>query len=63
MSIIQAFLIEGRTDQQKTTLISALTDAAVDVLGIDKDTVRVIIKDIPNTDFGIAGKTAKSLGR
>jgi 4-oxalocrotonate tautomerase len=63
MSIIQAFLIAGRTDEQKIRLIGALTDVAVSVLDIKKDSVRVIIKDVPNTDFGIGGKTAKSLGR
>jgi 4-oxalocrotonate tautomerase len=63
MSIIQAFLIAGRTDEQKARLIAGLTDAAVNVLAIDKQQVRVIIKDIPNTDFGIGGVTAKALGR
>ncbi len=63
MSIIQAFLIEGRTDQQKVRLISALTDVVNNVLDIEKKDIRVIIKDIPNTDFGMGGQTAKSLGR
>ncbi len=63
MAIIQVFLIAGRTDEQKSRLIAALTKAAVTTLGIDSAMVRVIIKDVPNTEFGIAGKTAKSLGR
>jgi 4-oxalocrotonate tautomerase len=63
MSIIQVFFIAGRTDAQKERLISALTEAAVATIGIDRNEVRVILNDIPNTEYGIAGKTAKSLGR
>lgn len=63
MSIIQVFFIAGRTDEQKERLIAALTDAAVNTVGIDRAEVRVILKDIPNTEYGIAGQTAKSLGR
>ncbi|WP_034300593.1 2-hydroxymuconate tautomerase family protein [Herbaspirillum sp. RV1423] len=63
MSIIQVFFIAGRTDAQKERLIRGLTDAVVETTGIDRNDVRVILKDIPNTEYGIAGKTAKSLGR
>ncbi|MCA1327017.1 tautomerase family protein [Herbaspirillum sp. alder98] len=63
MSIIQVTFIAGRTDVQKERLIAALTDAAVNTVGIDRAEVRVILKDVPNTDYGIAGETAKSLGR
>ncbi|HEY4074998.1 MAG TPA: 2-hydroxymuconate tautomerase family protein [Herbaspirillum sp.] len=63
MSIIQVSFIAGRTDEQKERLIGALTDAVVDTIGLDRSDVRVILRDIPNTEYGIAGKTAKSLGR
>lgn len=63
MAIIQVLLIAGRTDEQKSRLIAALTDAVVTVLGVAGGEVRVIVRDVPNTDYGIAGKTAKSLGR
>ncbi|NUU03842.1 2-hydroxymuconate tautomerase family protein [Herbaspirillum robiniae] len=63
MSIIQVFFIAGRTDEQKERLIAALTDAAVHTVGMAREEVRVILKDIPNTEYGISGKTAKSLGR
>ncbi len=63
MAIMQVFLIAGRTDAQKVRLIAALTEAAVASIGVQADAVRVIIKDVPNTDFGLAGKTAESLGR
>lgn len=63
MPVIQAFLIAGRTPPQKARLIAALTQAAVATLAVEPDAVRVIIKDIPNTEFGIGGATAASLGR
>jgi 4-oxalocrotonate tautomerase len=63
LAIIQALLIAGRSDTQKNRLVAALTDAAVAALGVEAALVRVIIKDVPNTDFGIAGQTAKALGR
>ncbi|MDR3379561.1 MULTISPECIES: 2-hydroxymuconate tautomerase [Cupriavidus] len=63
MPIMQVFLIEGRTDEQKARLIRALTDAAVESIGAPVESVRVMITEVPNTQFGIAGKTAKALGR
>jgi 4-oxalocrotonate tautomerase family enzyme len=62
-SVVQAFLIAGRSDEQKRRLIAALTDVLADLPGAARSAVRIIIKDIPNTDFGLAGKTAQSLGR
>lgn len=62
-SSMQIFLIAGRTLEQKVRLIEMLTDAAVKAIGVSREVVRVIITDVPNTDFGLAGKTALSLGR
>ncbi|WP_290367587.1 2-hydroxymuconate tautomerase [Cupriavidus taiwanensis] len=63
MPILQVFLIEGRTDEQKARLIRALTDAAVEAVGAPVETVRVMITEVPKTQFGIGGTTAKALGR
>jgi 4-oxalocrotonate tautomerase len=63
MPIMQVFLVEGRSEEQKARLIAALTDAAVSELQAPIESVRVIINEMPKTDFGIAGKTAKALGR
>ncbi|WP_454735653.1 tautomerase family protein [Cupriavidus necator] len=63
LAFIQAILIAGRSDAQKARLIVSMTDAAVQVLGIPADVVRVAIQDIPNTEFGIGGQTAAALGR
>jgi 4-oxalocrotonate tautomerase len=60
---IVAILIAGRTPAQKEALIAALSKTGADVLDTPLAAARVMIKDIPNTDFGIGGRTAKSLGR
>ncbi|CAE6788518.1 tautomerase family protein [Paraburkholderia aspalathi] len=61
--VIVAILIAGRTPAQKTALIAMLSETSAAVLDSPLDATRVMIKDIPNTDFGIGGQTAKSLGR
>ncbi|MBB3258362.1 4-oxalocrotonate tautomerase family enzyme [Paraburkholderia bannensis] len=63
LPVIIAILIAGRTDEQKRALIHALCKTSASVLDTPLDATRVMIKDIPNTDFGLGGKTAKSLGR
>ena len=61
-AVLQAYLIAGRTDAHKERLIAHLT-AAVAVIGVDPAVVRVFIQDLPNTDFGLGGRTALALGR
>ncbi|AGW90795.1 2-hydroxymuconate tautomerase [Ralstonia pickettii] len=63
MPIMQVFLMEGRTEEQKAGLISALTDAAVASIGVPRESVRVLITEMPKAHFGIGGKSAKELGR
>jgi 4-oxalocrotonate tautomerase len=63
MPIMQVFLVEGRTEEQKAKLIASLAEAAVNSIGVPIESVRVIITEMPNTHYGIAGKTAKALGR
>ncbi|NKJ50405.1 4-oxalocrotonate tautomerase [Burkholderia sp. SG-MS1] len=60
---IVAILIAGRTPAQKGALIAALSETAANLLDTPLAAARVMIKDIPNTDFGIGGQSAKSLGR
>ena len=58
-----AILIAGRTDAQKVALIAQLSEAMSAILDVPLPSTRVMIKDIPNTDFGLGGKTARALGR
>lgn len=63
MPFITVNLLEGRTEEQKVNLVRELTDTACRVLDAKPETVRVLINDVPKTNWGIAGKTAKELGR
>lgn len=60
---IHAMLISGRTEAQKEQLIAGLTRVVQETLAIPADPVRIMIFDIANTDFGLQGVPAKSLGR
>jgi 4-oxalocrotonate tautomerase len=63
MPVIQVTLMEGRTDVQKEALIAALTEAAFSSINAPRESVRVLLNEIPKAHFGIGGKSAKALGR
>jgi 4-oxalocrotonate tautomerase len=63
MPIITAHILEGRTAEQRTDLIRALTDAVVKTLGVPVESVRVIVTTMGKDDYGIGGITARELGR
>ena len=63
MPVIHVYLMEGRSEAQKAALIAALTDAAVATVDTRPEAVRVIITETPKANYGIGGKSAKSLGR
>ncbi len=56
MPIIQVHVIEGRTDEQLSTLMERLTVAAAESLDVKKEQVRVLIQEVPNKHWGIGGK-------
>lgn len=63
LTIIQVFMMEGRTEEQKARLIAMLTDATVNAFGVNGDSVRVLLHDMPKINVGIGGRSAKALGR
>lgn len=63
MPIAHINILEGRSDEQKRDLISKVTDAISESLGSARDNVRITITEVPHTQWGIGGKTAKELGR
>ncbi|MDR5753323.1 MULTISPECIES: tautomerase family protein [unclassified Caballeronia] len=63
LPVIVAILIAGRTEAQKQALIAHLSETSAAILDVPLQSTRVIIKDIPNTDFGLGGQTARALGR
>lgn len=63
MPLVQVSMLEGRTEEQKSALIAAVTDAIMAAVGVPRDSVRVVIYDVPKTNWGIDGTSAKALGR
>ncbi|EIT70972.1 MULTISPECIES: tautomerase family protein [Hydrocarboniphaga] len=58
MPIIEFHLLEGRTIEQKRRLCNAVTDTVVEVLGVRREQVRILIHNLPPENFSIAGVTA-----
>ena len=63
MPFAQIYLLEGRTEEQKRAVIENVTQALVAAVGAPKENVRVWIQDVPKENWGIAGVSAKALGR
>ncbi|QEW06822.1 2-hydroxymuconate tautomerase [Nitrincola iocasae] len=63
MPIAQLYIMEGRSDAQKERLIEEVTAAMVRSLDAPQQAVRVMITEMPKQHFGIAGQSAKKLGR
>ncbi|AHI32899.1 4-oxalocrotonate tautomerase [Marinobacter salarius] len=59
----QLYVIEGRTDEQKETLIQEVSEAMARSLDAPMDRIRVMITEMPTQHFGIGGQSAKKLGR
>ncbi|AUT47368.1 tautomerase family protein [Achromobacter sp. AONIH1] len=64
MAQVDVALIEGRDEAKKAALIAALNQAVCGAIGISGEDVRVLIRDVPKTDMGVAnGLSAKAAGR
>jgi 4-oxalocrotonate tautomerase len=63
MPFAQIFMIEGRTEEQKRAVIEKVSTALVEATGTPIANVRVWIQDVPKENWGIAGVSAKDLGR
>jgi len=59
----QMFMMEGRTEEQKKAVIEKVSQALVDATGAALEKTRVWITEVPKTNWGIGGVSAKDLGR
>lgn len=62
MPIARISIMEGRTDEQKAALIAAITEAIHQSIDAPYANIRVLIDEVPRSQWGIAGKAALSLG-
>ena len=63
MPFAQIYMIEGRTEEQMKAVIEKVTQALHEATGAPVENVRVWIQDVPKENWGIAGVSAKDLGR
>lgn len=56
MPIVEVTLKEGRNKEKKAELIRNVTDTVVNTLGVQPQQVRVLLREIPGSHWGIAGK-------
>jgi len=59
MAIVNLTIFEGRDEETKARLIRALTDAVVKELPANPEHVRVVIIEVPEGNYGVAGKAAR----
>ena len=63
MPFAQIYMVEGRTEEQKRAVIEKVSAALVEATGAPIANVRVWIQDVPKENWGIAGVSAKDMGR
>lgn len=56
MPTIHVEMFEGRTAEQKKSLVEKVTQAAVDALGCKPESVDIIITDIRKDNWATGGK-------
>jgi 4-oxalocrotonate tautomerase len=57
MPLVEVTLIEGRSPQQLRALISKLTDAVETALEAKRESVRVVLREVPATHWAAGDET------
>jgi 4-oxalocrotonate tautomerase len=62
MPLIQVTMIEGRSADAKAALMQALTEAAVDAIGAPRESIRIILQEVPAAHWAVGGLAKSVLG-
>lgn len=62
MPLAHIYLMEGRDESQRRAVVEKVTRASCEAVSAPRESVRVLIHDVPKDSWGIAGRTAKDLG-
>ena len=57
MPVVTVDWFEGRTPEQKKKIIEGIT-GVMESVGVSKDAVWIVIRDLPKTNWGFGGKQA-----
>jgi 4-oxalocrotonate tautomerase len=55
MPIIDVLLLEGRSSEQKQKLVTKITEAAMEALDAPRDSVRIVLREVPKHHFAVGG--------
>lgn len=56
MPIVQIEMFEGKTIEEKRRLVEKVTEAIVESIGTNKESVSIIIRDMSKADFAKGGQ-------
>jgi 4-oxalocrotonate tautomerase len=57
MPLVEVTLVEGRSPEQLRSLMTALTSAVETSIGAPKDSIRVILRELPPTHWAAGDVT------
>lgn len=63
MPIVHVYMLEGRDEEKKRKMMARVTDAVAESLEAPRESIRVLIVEMPKEHFGIGGVSVKDLGR
>lgn len=55
MPIVEVTLVAGRTEAQLRTLVQSVTAAVESSLAARRESVRVVLREVPATHFAVGG--------
>ncbi len=61
MPVVTIDMWEGRSVAQKRELVKAMTKAMVDIAGVNPETLHIIIREVPKTNWGRNGVLSSDL--
>ena len=59
MPIVNVNIMEGRPKEKSESVIANITETIITTLEVPKETVRVIVTEIPKSHWGIAGESVE----
>lgn len=55
MPIVNIQILQGRPEEKVKEVIQNVTEVVSSTLGVPKETVRVLVSEVPKTHWGIGG--------
>jgi 4-oxalocrotonate tautomerase len=55
--LVEVTLVQGRSPQQLRALVSELTDAVETALDVSRATIRVVLREVPDTHWAAGNVT------